>query len=459
MYFELFKQGVDWLAEVSKACRQNNLSPWLSVRMNDMHNVKIDESPWHSGHPLQKPQLRLSDKLPQPGRGRFRQLGGLNYEHQEVRDYMFTAIRELIEDYDFEGLELDWLRRPICCEPNPSLKTTEMITSWHQEIKALTSSRASRTGRPYYLGMRVLGDFGQMRSIGIDIPAMARRGIIDWVSAGNIHQGSWNVPYDELREACDSNITLYGVVNTESNWLHCRNDQTGTIGYRRLHMTPESVWGNAAGKLVLGAEGIETFNFFLQESPGDSKEERRDWWQAFPYLRSLEDLRGKPKYYTLSTINPGGKGPFVPNEDIPEELPVLLRPTWRRKFRIPMCAEPDGQSLRLVVQVVAEQKTGTGDIGVSFNGTWPDFQPEETENLLFPFVSRNQSSAFSHREDWLTKHLNEYQSFNYHFPVSLINDGWNNVTVYYDHAPDRDNESTQNLCIQSIELGVKQTEE
>ena len=39
MYLDLAEQGVDWLAETSKACRARGVSPWVSCRMNDMHGA------------------------------------------------------------------------------------------------------------------------------------------------------------------------------------------------------------------------------------------------------------------------------------------------------------------------------------------------------------------------------------------------------------------------------------
>ncbi len=39
LYQDLIDAGVDWLAETSKACRQRRISPWVSVRMNDMHGA------------------------------------------------------------------------------------------------------------------------------------------------------------------------------------------------------------------------------------------------------------------------------------------------------------------------------------------------------------------------------------------------------------------------------------
>ena len=39
LYQDLIDAGVDWLAETSKACRRRGISPWVSVRMNDMHGA------------------------------------------------------------------------------------------------------------------------------------------------------------------------------------------------------------------------------------------------------------------------------------------------------------------------------------------------------------------------------------------------------------------------------------
>ncbi len=263
-YRDLLDAGVDLLAEIAAACRRRGMAAWLSIRMNDLHK---GDDPGHpqNCHLLRDPAFRLSDRMPNPNAapGHPKRLPGLNYEKKEVRDYMFTMIREVVEEYDFEGLELDWLRGPICCNPNPSRQTIDMITAWHASIRELTRAKAAQTGRPYRFGMRVLGHLGMMRSVGIDVKAMAHGGLLDFVSAGNGHQASWDIPFDTLREQLGEDIKLYGVINTTYNRLYCLDPDTGSRCRRRMHTSPEAVWGNAAGKLVLGASGIVTFNCFL----------------------------------------------------------------------------------------------------------------------------------------------------------------------------------------------------
>ena len=67
---------------------------------------------------LKQPEMRLqrsgySPTMFEPG---YRE--GLSYEKAEVRALMFAQIKEVVEEYVFEGLELDWWRQPLCCEPN-----------------------------------------------------------------------------------------------------------------------------------------------------------------------------------------------------------------------------------------------------------------------------------------------------------------------------------------------------
>src|SRR5690606_1606132 len=82
-YQDLIDAGVDWLAETSKACRRRKISPWVSIRMNDMHGAANPEGSFFN-HPLFKQkEMRLQRAFygfqSQPDRQ------GFNYEKAEVR--------------------------------------------------------------------------------------------------------------------------------------------------------------------------------------------------------------------------------------------------------------------------------------------------------------------------------------------------------------------------------------
>ena len=102
----LFEAGLDpytiWIAR----CREKQISPWLSMRMNDVHSVD-DESHflhstfWHEHHEY----WRVPHGSAAPWVNR-----ALNYAHAAVREHQMRFVRELLERYDADGLELDWMR-------------------------------------------------------------------------------------------------------------------------------------------------------------------------------------------------------------------------------------------------------------------------------------------------------------------------------------------------------------
>ena len=196
---------------------------------------------------------------------------------------------------------------------------------------------------------------------------------------------------------------------------------------------------------MLGADGIEQYNYYAADE--DNADERiisadnmRADYSAIRGVCDLEGLRGLPKHYGLGTLMaPCWYPPF----ELPEPLPVVLEPEWRRAFRLPMCAEPTDRDLELVVQVVLEGEGASPEIGVSFGGSWPSFDGEPTRELLFP--NRPATHHTPGREAW-----------NFHFDVGLVREGWNEITVYNgSHERETvEGRRANSITIASIELAI-----
>jgi len=443
-YQDLVDAGVNWIAELSKACRRRGVSPWVTIRMNDMHGANSWEKSYMNCDLQKQAQYRLKGWNINPRDGQARNRQPLDYQHKEVRDHYFTMIAELVEDHDFEGLELDWLRCPFCCDPTATEKQVDMMTAWFSEIRALTHKQSRQLGRPYPLGLRMPIRLDQMRTIGIDVKRLAREGIVDFVGVSNFWQTSWDVPYDQLRAELGERVALYGIVEAAPNWLYALDPKSGRKSYRLLPASAELMRGNAAGKLALGADGIETFNFFCSDSPrrdpGREKGTRTANYPALRGLENLEGLRGKPKQYTFATM----PGHFTfPEWEFAEQMPVILEAEWRRSFRLSMCAEPVEANLELVLQLVVMRKEQFPDLGVSFNGSWPTFDARSVDELLFP-------------TDRYTHHLPEHAAFNYHLKSAQVKEGWNEIVVFNgSHKTTTPEERIAgSVCIVSIELAV-----
>ncbi len=142
-------------------------------------------------------------------------------------------------------------------------------------------------------------------------------------------------------------------------------------------------------------------------------------------IHRLEFLRGREKHYTFADRASSvlGVGLAQPPFEAPPQVPAVLQKNWRHSFRLPMCAEPADRGLQLVVQVVLNRDAPVAPVPVSVNACWPMAESAPNERLLFPCGS-------------LTHHTSkDHLGHDYTFPISLVREGWNEITVENDRRP------------------------
>lgn len=105
--WDLAQRRIDPYALWIARARRHGLAPWISMRMNDLHNVDDEASYMHSGFWRAHPEFRRH-----PWRFAGTADRALDFGHSEVREYSFRLIEEYCARYDFDGLELDWMRFP-----------------------------------------------------------------------------------------------------------------------------------------------------------------------------------------------------------------------------------------------------------------------------------------------------------------------------------------------------------
>ncbi|GAA4454614.1 hypothetical protein GCM10023189_21320 [Nibrella saemangeumensis] len=433
LYQDLLDAGVDWLAETTRACRRRQLSPWVSIRMNDMHGARNFEGSFFNAPMLTRKEMRLKNNWYGYHNSPTRQ--GLNYEKQEVRNFMFAQIREVVEDYDFEGLELDWWRLPLCCEPTASPQTVAMMTDWFRQIRALTEKQARKAGRPFPLGMRIPGRLDILKVIGLDVVTLCQEGTLDFISPSGFWCTTWDMPYDTLRKQVGDRVAIYGVIEDGVNTLATSNQESSyTQAMRYLSASPEIMRANAAGKLAMGADGIEWFNFFCTDQPRVPGQKAD--YSVIKDIHQLNSLRGYPKHYSFAI---GGQlNNYLPYE-LPAQLPAILPNNSHHAFKLAMCAEPsqarpDQAGMELVIQIIVKADDDVTFLPVSFNGSWPETKRECVESLLFPCGP-------------LTHFTSQHVGHNFRFPVSLVRDGWNEVLV--------ENAGKNPVTVVCVELAIR----
>jgi hypothetical protein len=157
-------------------------------------------------------------------------------------------------------------------------------------------------------------------------------------------------------------------------------------------------------------------------------------YTALSGMGDLDKLRGQSKHYTFSM---SGHGLVLPPYEVAPQLPTTLGKWWNRSFRLPMCAETADRGLELVIQVVLKAGDPEEILPVAFNGCWPRLEHAATNELLYPCGC-------------LTQLTPAHQGYNFRFPVELVRDGWNEITI--------ENGNEESLTIVCIELAIRPIE-
>ena len=142
----LADQGCNYLARALGRCRQRGIAPGISVRMNDMHDAPTPGTHLFSRFYMEHPELRLANPPICSWSAT-----GLNYAHRAVRDHYLALIRELVQDYDLDVLELDFLRFSSYFPRDEFDRHCDIMTGFIREVHALLAD----SGRPVALMARV----------------------------------------------------------------------------------------------------------------------------------------------------------------------------------------------------------------------------------------------------------------------------------------------------------------
>jgi len=173
----LFEAGLDpyqvWIAR----CREKRISPWLSMRMNDVHSVDDPKNFMHSSFWRAHPQYW---RVPRGSAGPWTNRA-MDYAHAAVREHHMAFVRELLDRYDPDGLELDWMRFGYHLTPGREREQGEILTGFMREVRCLTADWSRKRGHPVLLGVRVPAHPDAAMGLGMNAVLWACDGLVDLV--------------------------------------------------------------------------------------------------------------------------------------------------------------------------------------------------------------------------------------------------------------------------------------
>ena len=239
----LFDRGIDPYKVWIDRTRTHGVSPWISMRMNDCHWawIKNHYRCTHFSH--NHPEYRV-------GQGEW-DMACMDYAIPEVREHHLKMFKELVDRYDGDGLEMDFLRGKVHFKSASAKKNAPLMTEFIRQCRAYANEKSKRTGRPYLLAIRIDAQPDKCRAAGFDVETIAKEGLVD-VIIPCINQPYAEavtvIPYAEWAEiakAAPKPIRIVGGKNVLGGFLK---------------FTPEIMKGWAQSMHAAGAHDIYLFN-------------------------------------------------------------------------------------------------------------------------------------------------------------------------------------------------------
>jgi hypothetical protein len=180
-----------------------------------------------------------------------------DYAKPEVREHYLSVIREALQRYNLDGIELDFLRFP------PFFKQgevdTQVMTGFMREVRGIVSKAAGDSKRRINLIIRVPESPRQALGFGLDVEEWLRQGWIDGLIAGAGKIFSNNPLAAWLEMTRPHPFPGDGAIERPPSFSQ---------RYSVRFATPEGVSAAAAMLRELGADGIYLFNFMSPDEKG-----------------------------------------------------------------------------------------------------------------------------------------------------------------------------------------------
>lgn len=346
---KLDQAGIDpYLLWIARA-RRHGISPWISMRMNDVHSADDPKSYLHSDFWRTHRHLRrMPDGPTSPWPNQ-----ALNYVHAEVREHQMGFLRELFERYDADGFEIDWMRFGYHLTPGREAEEKEILTAFMREVDALRRQWSEKRGRRILIAVRVPAHPDAAAGLGMDGVAWAHEGLVDWIIPCPFWSSSdFDIPVDLWRERLGADakrvLVIPGIEHNVRAWPTAKTVPNDLATLR----------GFAAAARERGADNVYLFNWMDSQTRPVSEQE---YARLIHFGLSPKAIAGQSRRHPVTYRDTVPAG--FPNG---AQLPVEAR--GGGSFRIRVGGTSDVVRASLVIGLADREGVATASLEASCNG-------------------------------------------------------------------------------------------
>ena len=170
---------------IAQLCHEAGMRFFPSVRMNEHYDME-ESSPSYGRLRREHPELLIGkpgEEIPYPSL-EWGIRTGLDYATDGARQHMLSIIFELIERFDIDGIELDFMRHPAFFRIEDAYAQRYLMTDLVRQVRGKLNQKGERTGRDLSLAVRVPPTLNDCIRTGLDVEEWMRQGLVDLLIAG-----------------------------------------------------------------------------------------------------------------------------------------------------------------------------------------------------------------------------------------------------------------------------------
>jgi hypothetical protein len=273
----LFEAGYEPFGLIVDTLRNHGITVLANVRMNDHHGRLIYWTPWEREH-------REWSLGKDTGARDWKSIGALrqmDYAVEGLRSYRYSILKEILEKFDLDGLQLDFGRTaPFLSEPKG--QNAQFMTQYVRKIRHLLDETARKRQREtMLLGVIVPWDVDFCRKEGLQVQGWIDEQLIDYVSPGEWYYADWNIPLDRWHKMTrGTSCKLYPFTpGNVSPYQVFEYGEPSLLGDNKL-LDPPKIRAIADNFMSQGPDGFAFYNFYTF-----------DFAQYYPELRTWTTIR------------------------------------------------------------------------------------------------------------------------------------------------------------------------
>ena len=165
---------------VVREARKRGIDVYFSFRINDIHDSFMPDE--MATFKVKNPSWMIGERL----YGKVKSFKtSLNFAVPQVRELKFRIVEEIFQKYEFDGLEVDFLRGAPYFLPGTEATNAHLLTKMLKRMRTHLNKKAKQRGRPIRLAVRVNESLRSCRLDGFDVPTWIRDGLVDIITLGS----------------------------------------------------------------------------------------------------------------------------------------------------------------------------------------------------------------------------------------------------------------------------------